>query len=317
MRVLLTNAGRRTYLLDFLLDSEWPAEPIEVFAADCDPWVPAFHFDDRVRTIRLPPVLEDPTCYLEALRGAASEHRIDLIIPVSDLDLEILAGARKSLLAAGTRVAVSSPEAIAACMDKTATEAFCRAHDLAFPRTWVSHDGLPDSFPFVRKDDRGSAGSGFALIESARDLILFDAGRHILQERLVGTEYGVDILNDFEGRFVAACAKRKLLMRAGETDRSAIVSHAGIDALARRISAALGHVGNLDVDLMEDKGGRLVCLDFNPRFGGGYPATHLAGMNFLAAVIDMAAGRAPRLPATPTPIVMMKGISLYAAPLSS
>lgn len=315
MRVLLTNAGRRTYLLDFLLDPSWPTEPIEVFAADCDPWVPTFHFDSRVRTVRLPPVLENPARYLDGLRAAAGEHRIDLIIPTSDLDLDILANARESLLVAGTRIAVSSPQAVAACMDKTATEVFCRAHDLPFPRTWASADGLPDSFPLVRKDNRGSASSGFALIESAHDLLLFDTRRHILQEHLVGPEYGVDILNDFSGRFVAACVKRKILMRAGETDRSMIVSHAGIDALARRISAALGHIGNLDVDLMEGAQGRLFCLDFNPRFGGGYPATHLAGMNFLAALVDMTAGRTPRLPAAPTPIVMMKGISLHAAPL--
>ena len=40
----------------------------------------------------------------------------------------------------------------------------------------------------------------------------------IYQEKITGTEFGLDILNDFKGNFVSYCLKKKIEMRAGETD---------------------------------------------------------------------------------------------------
>mgnify|MGYP001383156387 CR=1 FL=1 len=56
--------------------------------------------------------------------------------------------------------------------------------------------------------------------------------------------------------------------------------------LAKRISNSFRHIGNLDCDAIKDNRGNLYWIDFNPRFGGGYPFTHLSGYNFLKAIID-------------------------------
>ena len=101
-------------------------------------------------------------------------------------------------------------------------------------------------------------------------------------------------------------------MRAGETDKCEIIDSENLTSLAISISESLKHIGNLDVDVMEDKNGNLFCLDFNPRFGGGYPASHLAGMNFLEAIIDMKNNSPVNLPKKPSLITLMKGISLYS-----
>ena len=100
-------------------------------------------------------------------------------------------------------------------------------------------------------------------------------------------------------------------MRAGETDKSRIINSAPLGELARSISATFRHAGNLDVDVMEDRAGNLFCIDFNPRFGGGYPTTHLAGLNYLKAILDMADGRQVSEFAPPKPLTLMKGISLH------
>jgi len=78
--------------------------------------------------------------------------------------------------------------------------------------------------------------------------------------------------------------KRKIASRGGETDIAITVNSPELSALGERIANNLGHVANLDVDLiLSDKGPYVI--DMNPRFGGGYPFSHLAGINLPAAII--------------------------------
>ena len=47
----------------------------------------------------------------------------------------------------------------------------------------------------------------------------------------------------------------------------------------------LPHRGNMDCDFLE-RDGRMFLLEMNPRFGGGYPFTHMAGANHVGMLID-------------------------------
>jgi carbamoyl-phosphate synthase large subunit len=114
----------------------------------------------------------------------------------------------------------------------------------------------------------------------------------VLQEWLPGPEYGIDVVNDLHGRHVTTFCRRKLGMRAGETDRAVTVVDAQLEELGKAIGQRLGHVGNLDCDLIATDRGWLV-LDLNPRFGGGYPFSHLAGANLPAALIAWASEEEP------------------------
>ncbi len=114
----------------------------------------------------------------------------------------------------------------------------------------------------------------------------------LIQERLPGAEYGLDIVNDLEGRYVCTLAKRKLLMRSGETDRAVTTHHAGLVQLGAQLGDLLGPVGILDCDVFVH-GDTCVVLEMNPRFGGGYPFSHAAGANIPAALVAWARGEMP------------------------
>jgi len=311
MNLLFTNAGRRTYLVEFALELKAQGFPLEVYVSDCTTLVPTFHISDEVRTILLPPSLENKETYKDALLDAVERNAINAIIPLSDLDQDILAGAKEALKDKGAVAVVPGTEVIGNCMDKRKTHVFCQKNAIPTPESWFTAKGFEGPFPCIQKHIEGSGGSGFEVIWNPGELNRFEEGRDMLQALVRGTEYGVDILNDLEGKFVSACVKRKMLMRAGETDRAMVVRHEKIEALARRIGEVFAHVGNLDVDIMESESGDLFCMDFNPRFGGGYPATHISGMNYLKAVLDMVSGKPVSLPTEPRPVTVMKGLSLY------
>jgi carbamoyl-phosphate synthase large subunit len=81
-------------------------------------------------------------------------------------------------------------------------------------------------------------------------------------------------------------------MRAGQTDRAATVDDPRLQALGELIGRRLGHRGILDCDAFVDRDG-ICVIDLNPRFGGGYPYSHLAGANLPAAFLAWAHGERP------------------------
>lgn len=311
MKVLFTNAGRRTYLVQFALDLAQTGYPLQVHVADCTRFSAVMHVSPAVQSHVLPPVLEHPQSYVDALLTLVQKVGIDVIFPLMDFDALWLAQHRDVLSKLGCTAVVSSSEVVERCNDKRLTFQFCRAFGLATPQCWFEADTFRGPYPVLQKPILGYGSMGMKRIESSADVSGFVPGRDMLQELIEGDEFGLDVLNDLKGRFVAVCAKRKLLMRAGETDKAQVVEQAELNALGRHISEVFGHVGNLDCDVLQDGNGTLYCIDFNPRFGGGYPATHLAGFNYLRALLDMVRGETPSLPARPLPITVMKGISLH------
>ena len=71
-------------------------------------------------------------------------------------------------------------------------------------------------------------------------------------------------------------------MRFGETDIAKVINNKKIKELSKNLSKNLKHIGNLDCDIIYDNKKKIpYIIDINPRFGGGYPFTHLSGNNFL------------------------------------
>jgi carbamoyl-phosphate synthase large subunit len=313
MNVLLTCAGRRNYLMEYFrvaLDGRG-----QVFAADSSSDAPALHEADRAFVV--PPVSHPG--YIEHILELCRRNEVGLLISLNDLELPLLARHRERFRGQGTLAVISSPEVVDICFDKWATARFLESSGIAGPRTYVTlrdaHSALERrevALPLVIKPRWGSASIGITYVEDAcdlaptYDLIRRQLARSILaeisagdlersvliQERIAGQEYGLDVVNDLDGRHVATFARCKLAMRAGETDRAVTAESFELDLVGAAIGERLGHVGNLDCDVFLADG-RLYVLELNPRFGGGYPFSHAAGADLPAALIAWASGATP------------------------
>ncbi|MGC4002359.1 MAG: ATP-grasp domain-containing protein [Pirellulales bacterium] len=255
------------------------------------------------------PKVTDPR-YVDHILDLCRNEDIGLVVPLNDLELPILAHARARFEEYGATAAVSPISVIDHCMDKTATARFLSDHHIRSPRTWETLDAAfaaidagETRFPLVVKP---CCGSGSICVEFAYDrqelaaywellnkkLLrgpLANVGKHdlIIQERLNGQEFGLDIVNDFSGHNVAVFVRKKISMRTGETDHALTIKDAALEHLGRKIGNRLKHYGNLDCDVFVDERGPAV-LEFNPRFGGGYPFSHNAGANLPAAYVAWA-----------------------------
>ena len=109
---------------------------------------------------------------------------------------------------------------------------------------------------------------------------------------MTGDEFGLDVMNDLDGNNVGVSVKQKLAMRAGETDKAVTRDLPEVREIGRKIGEALGHIGNLDVDIMQRANGEYCVLELNPRFGGGFPFSYEAGVNMPKAIIQWVKGEA-------------------------
>src|SRR5690606_6139476 len=200
--------------------------------------------------------------------------------------------------------------------DKWETVKFLEKYNLKSPKTFIDLGEAKKAiaegelqFPVVIKPRWGSASIGIDFPENMEELelayrlqsirlkrtILAEASNEdidhaiLIQEKIPGKEYGMDVLNDFNGNYVGTFVRQKLQMRSGETDKAISVIDDRFEKIGKTIGEGLKHIGNLDSDVFEWNG-ELYVLELNPRFGGGYPFSHEAGNNTAAIYIEWLKG---------------------------
>ncbi len=311
MNILFTCAGRRNYLINYFkeaLNNEG-----KVLAADEQMLAPAMV--DADIAIKLPSIYAEN--YIDEIIEVVRNYSVKAIISLNDLELPILSKNKYLIENTGAKVIVSNDEVISIGFDKWKTYNFIKDLGLNTPNTFIKLNEAITAiengslkFPLVLKPRWGSGSIGIDFPESIEELKLSyklqkiklkktilnkisqeDQDCNILiQEKLNGKEYGMDIVNDFEGNFFGVFAKEKLGMRSGETDKAKSIIDERFEVLGKKISQGLKHIGNADSDVFI-VGDKLYLLEINPRFGGGYPFSHEAGINLAAIYIEWLKGK--------------------------
>lgn len=309
MNILFTCAGRRTYLLKYFKENL--SEGDKVVATDMQLSAPALQVADVKLQV---PAVYDPE-YVNITLNICKEHNIDALLSLNDLELPVLAENKARFEVLGVKVIVSSPEVIDIAFDKYKTAQWVESLGLVAPKTYVRLEDVKNAlavgeieFPLFMKPRWGSGSIGLESIADMEELDIYynllmkkikktilataSVGDEyiMIQEKLTGAEFGLDIMNDLDGKNVGVSVKQKLAMRAGETDKAVTVDIPEVREMGRKIGEALGHIGNLDVDIMQRADGAYCVLELNPRFGGGFPFSYEAGVNMPKAIIQWVKG---------------------------
>lgn len=286
--------------------------PLEIAVSDTDTDKASTMISKTVDFVRTKRVSLDPDDYADDLLEKCGHHGIDVIIPLMDFELPVLSKRRQDFLSRGIVVVVADPAAIETTLNKRNACQFLEENGFRIPRTYYPNEATKEvPLPAVLKPIYGSGSVGLKMIDDARVLPAVVPKDHILQEAVNGIEYGMDVFNDLQGTYVHSTLRRKLLMRCGETDSAEVYSHNSYEDQAMKLSELLRHRGNLDVDFIVDEHGEPFFIDLNPRFGGGYPFSHLAGSDYLTLLIDHLQGRCSTVPVQPKHMIGAKGLSVF------
>lgn len=289
LKILLTSAGRRVELLQcFRAAAADLGVDIQVLACDLRPRLSsACHHADGAFAV---PRVDDPG-YVDALLKICAHHGIALVVPTIDPELLPLSLARAAFAAVGTEVAVSDPSVVEMARDKLATASFLSAHDVSSPRTMPLEEEsqVPADWPWpaIIKPRHGSASRGLRIGAGPDDLPVTFEEPLILQERLAGTEFTINMFFARDGGLRCAIPHERLQVRAGEVEKGRTRRIAELRHIADRLAAAMpGARGALCFQAMLAPDDSPRVFEINARFGGGYPLAHYAGATFAKWLIE-------------------------------
>jgi carbamoyl-phosphate synthase large subunit len=283
--VLLTGTGKRYDIVASF------AQHTTVIAADPNPVSPA-QYAATVRTSV--PLIGDPE-YVPALQRLCSEHGVGAIVPLTDLDIEVLAQARAD--GRLPQALVPDPDIASATYDKYEAHLLLERLGLPSPPTVLPGEE-PPSYPVMVKLRRGSGAVDIHRARDAEEAAFFCRyvdGPVMVQKLMNGPEFSIDTLSDRDGRCLNAIPRTMIESRGGESIKGTVIDDPELVALARDVVEAIGTRGPCTVQVFRDKDIGLGITDVNTRFGGAYPApmyAALPGRTYPELIVRMARGEA-------------------------
>jgi carbamoyl-phosphate synthase large subunit len=266
------------------------AQHATTVAADPNPLAPAQYAAHHRRAV---PRIDDED-YVPALEALCAEFDVGAVVPLTDLDIEVLARAR----ADGRLPAlVPDPDVATATYDKYEAHRLLLAHGLPSPPTVLPGEPV-ESYPVMVKPRRGSGARSIHAAADAEEAEFFCryVREPVMVQRLMrGPELSIDALSDAGGRCLNAIPRTMLESRGGESIKGTVVADPELVELGRSVVEALGVRGPCTVQVFRDPEVGLGITDVNTRFGGAFPApmyAALPGRTYPELIVRMARGEA-------------------------
>jgi len=299
--MLFTCVGRRVELVNaFRRAAERLDVELEIHGADANRFSPALYHVDVVHIV---PAISSGR-YVDALTRVVQRAAIDLLVPLIDPELPLVAEAVDRFAELGCCALVSSPSVIKTCQDKLASYRALKEAGIETPKTWpwaqaVTRKRHP--FPLFLKPRVGSAAMGNYVVRNLDELKTF--GRRvpdaIVQEFVDGAEHTLDIYTGFDGRPRCAVPRKRIEVRTGEVSKGLIVKDPAIMAVGTRVAEMLGACrGVITVQCIVAPRRKIRVIEVNPRFGGGAPLSIHAGADFPRWILAGLLGRRVRIKPT-------------------
>lgn len=294
MNILILSAGTRNKVVEYFKENV--GDKGKVVATDCSNLAPAVYEAD---VFYLVPRITAPG-YIEQILDICVKEKIDGVFSLIDPELSLLARERERFLAVGATPILSDYELVETCFDKYRMFELLTGMGIPTGQCYLSKEdfyrdrqkGRID-YPVFVKPVRGSASLNINKVSSDQELeTLFHLYDDLMiQEFMDGQGYGADVYVDMiSGKCTSIFVKKKIKMRAGETDKSVSVKNPELFELIRKFVEKCGFCGMIDIDLFEI-GGVFYISEVNPRFGGGYPHAYACGVNMPSQVLCNLSGR--------------------------
>ncbi len=289
INILILSAGTRNKIVQYF--KKTLGENGKVIATDMSTIAPAIYEADKYYIV---PRITEPG-YIDIILDICKKENISGVLSLIDPELSLLAENEDKFKAVGTTVIGSSYELCERALDKMQMFEWLRSHGYNCAKSYVDKNEFfadvktgKANYPVFVKPVRGSASIAISKVfdNETVDLLFNHSDNLMIQEYLDGQEIGADCYIDLlSGELVSVFTKKKIVMRAGETDKSVSFKDEKLFELIKKFVNESGWRGQIDIDIFEINGEYYIS-EVNPRFGGGYPHAYECGADHMKLIVN-------------------------------
>lgn len=289
INILILSAGTRNKIVQYF--KKTLGENGKVIATDMSTIAPAIYEADKYYIV---PRITEPG-YIDIILDICKKENISGVLSLIDPELSLLAENEYKFKNVGTTVIGSSYELCERALDKMQMFEWLRSHGYNCAKSYVDKNEFfadvktgKANYPVFVKPVRGSASIAISKVfdNETVDLLFDHSNNLMIQEYLDGQEIGADCYIDLlSGELVSVFTKKKIVMRAGETDKSVSFKDEKLFELIKKFVNESGWRGQIDIDIFEINGEYYIS-EVNPRFGGGYPHAYECGADHMKLIVN-------------------------------
>lgn len=293
MNFLILAAGTRNKIVQYFKKTFQGVGT--VVATDSSELGPAIYDADKYYIV--PPITAPG--YIDQILNICMKEKIDGVLSLIDPELSLLAENANRFKEVGTTVIGSSYELCEMALDKMQMYQWLLEHGYRCAKSWMDKDAFYKAveagevtYPVFVKPYRGSASISISKVYDMEtvELLFKHENDLMIQEFLDGQEIGADVYIDMiSHEVVSIFTKKKLKMRAGETDKAVSFKDEKLFALIEKFALEAGYKGQIDIDIFEIDG-QYYISEVNPRFGGGYPHAYECGCDHMKLILENVRG---------------------------
>ena len=289
MNILILAAGTRNKIVQYFKRALDGAGT--VVATDANELGPAIYDADKFYIV--PPITTPG--YIDIILKICKKEKIDGVLSLIDPELSLLAENAEKFKAVGTTIIGSSYDLCEMALDKMQMYEWLKSHGYNCARSWMDKEEFyrtvdtgKVTYPVFVKPYRGSASISISKVydKETVDLLFAHNDDLMIQEFMNGQEIGADVYIDLiSGEVISIFTKKKIKMRAGETDKAVSFKDPALFDLIEKFVVEAGYRGQIDIDIF-DIGGEYYISEVNPRFGGGYPHAYESGCDHMKLILN-------------------------------
>ena len=294
MNILILSCGTRDKVVQYFKEAF--GNEGRVITTDCNPYAPALYEGDAHYIV---PRMTAPG-YIDVVFDICKKEQITGVLSLIDPELSLLAKHKDGFEALGVTVIGSSYELCERTLNKWEMYCWMKEHGYPCAKSYIDLESFfadvdagKVTYPVFVKPAKGSASMQISKAYDKEMVeFLFNHGEFMMiQEYMDGQELGVDCYIDMISKDVVSIfSKKKLVMRAGETDKAISFENKELFEQVEKFVIENGFTGQIDIDIFE-KDGVYYFSEVNPRFGGGYPHAFVCGADHMTLIKNNLCGK--------------------------
>ncbi len=289
MNILILSVGTRNKIIQYFKKAVGDAG--RIIATDMSPYAPAIYEADKYYIV--PRITE--TGYIDIVLDICKKEHVCGVLSLIDPELSLLAQNKERFDEIGVTVIGSNYELCERSLNKIQMFKWLIDHGYLCAKSYTDKDLFYRemelgniTYPVFVKPVCGSASIAISKVydKETIELLFAHSDNLMIQEFLNGQEIGADVYIDMlTGEVVSIFTKKKLVMRAGETDKAISFKDERLFDLIKRFVNESGYSGQIDIDIFEIDGEYYIS-EINPRFGGGYPHAFECGVDHMKLIVN-------------------------------